>query len=248
MDADKDRTMRKISSVARALAFVSLAALVAGCKTTSSQTDTTDSIPNDYRLRHPIAVREKAQTLTVFIGDRRGGLTPTQRAEVGALASSWRRDATGGIVIETPVGGSNTPAAHSASREIRATLAAAGVPPHSIEIRPVPTQDPVRLGTIRVNYPKMAAETGPCGLWPEDLGPTTDRVYRNNRQYYNLGCASQRNLAVQVAEPADLVQPRSETPVLASRRSTVIDKYRKGEATATTFPDANKGKISDVGQ
>ena len=53
--------MKKLSNVARALAFVSLAALVAGCKTTSAQIDTTDSIPNDYRLRHPIAVREKAQ-------------------------------------------------------------------------------------------------------------------------------------------------------------------------------------------
>src|SRR5258707_1269134 len=121
--------MKKLSSVARALAFVGLAALVAGCKTTSTQTDTTDNIPNDYRLRHPIAVREKAQTLTVFIGDRRGGLTPTQRAEVGATAASWRRDATGGIVIETPVGGSNTPAAHSAAPEIRAILRAAGRAP-----------------------------------------------------------------------------------------------------------------------
>ena len=34
-------------------------------------------------------------------------LTPTQRAEVGALASSWRQEATGGIVIEMPVGSPN---------------------------------------------------------------------------------------------------------------------------------------------
>ena len=33
-----------------------------------------------------------------------------------------------------------------------------------------------------------------------------------------------------------------------ARRSTVLDKYRKGEPTATQNPDANKGKISDVGQ
>jgi pilus assembly protein CpaD len=35
---------------------------------------------------------------------------------------------------------------------------------------------------------------------------------------------------------------------LAGRRSTVLDKYRKGESTATVYPDASKGKISDVGQ
>lgn len=239
--------MKTLPTLARALAFVSLAALLAGCKTTS-QEEITHSVPSDYRLRHPIAVREKAQTLTVFVGDRRGGLTPAQRAEIGALAPAWRREATGGIVIEVPSGAANEHAAAGASREIRAILNAAGVPNNAIEIRPYQTQDPVRLGTIRVNYPKMVAETGPCGLWPEDLGPTTDPVYRSNRPHWNHGCATQRNLAAQVANPADLVQPRAETPVLASRRATVIDKYRKGESTATNYPDANKGKISDVGQ
>jgi len=41
----------------------------------------------------------------------------------------------------------------------------------------------------------MAAEVGPCGLWPRDLGPTYDREHYENRQYHNFGCASQRNLA-----------------------------------------------------
>jgi pilus assembly protein CpaD len=240
--------MKKSLTLARALAFVSVAALLAGCKTTSSQEDLTASIPNDYRQRHPIAVREKVQSLTVFIGDGRGTLTPTQRGEVGAIAASWRQEATGGIVIEMPVGAANERAATNASREIRSVLAAAGVPGHAMEIRPYRTQDPVRLGTIRVNYPRMAAETGPCGLWPNDIGPTTDPIYWSNKPHWNHGCASQRNLAAQVADPADLVQPRSETPVLASRRNVVIDKYRKGEPTATQTPDANKGKISDLGQ
>ena len=239
--------MKKLTLVARALAFASVAAMLAGCKTVA-QSETTDGISHDYRLRHPIAVREGKQTLTVFIGDRRGGLTPLQRTEVGALAAGWRREATGGFTVEVPVGGANERAATDASREIRAILSANGVPGHSIEIRPVPTQDPVRLGTIRVNYPRMAAETGPCGMWPEDVGPTMNVAYNSNRPHWNHGCATQRNLAAQVAEPADLVQPRSETPALTSRRATVLDKYRKGEATATQYPDANKGKISDVGQ
>ena len=239
--------MKKLPIVARALAFASLAAMLAGCKT-SSQEEVTASIPSDYRLRHPIAVREGKQSLTVFIGDRRGGLTPLQRAEVTGMAPAWRREATGGLVIEVPVGGANERAAAGAAREIRAILTASGVPGHSIEMRPVPTRDPVRLGTIRMSYPKMVAETGPCGLWPEDLGPTMNVAYISNRPHWNHGCATQRNLAAQVAEPADLVQPRADTPALTSRRATVLDKYRKGESTATQYPDANKGKISDLGQ
>jgi pilus assembly protein CpaD len=239
--------MKTLPIVARALACASIAALLVGCNTTT-QSELAAAVPHDYRQRHPIAVREGKQTLTVFIGDRRGGLNPSQRAEVGALAPAWRRDATGGFVIEVPYGTPNERAAMGAAREIRAILSAGGVPQHSIEVRPYQTDDPARLGTIRINFPKMLAETGPCGLWPEDIGPTFNRAYTANRPHWNHGCAVQRNLAAQVDNPADLVQPRAETPVLTSRRATVLEKYRKGEPTATQYPDANKGKISDVGQ
>jgi len=240
--------MKRLPTVARALAFASIAATLVGCKTTADS-EATNSVPHDYRLRHPIAVREADQTMTVFIGGRRGGLTPTQRAEVGALAASWRREATGGFVVEMPLGAANERSAASVSREIRAILVANGVPGHSIEIRPYRTQDPVRMGTIRVNFPRMVAQTGPCGLWPEDLGPTMNNsAYVNNRPHWNHGCSVQRNLAAQVADPQDLVQPRAEAPALTSRRTTVLDKYRKGDSTATQYPDANKGKISDLGQ
>jgi pilus assembly protein CpaD len=239
--------MTKLPGLARALAFVSLAALLAGCKTTSGE-DMTASIPSDYRLRHPIAVREGARTVNVFIGDNRGSLTPTQRAEVTALATTWRREASGGIVIEVPSGTSNARAAHGAAHEVRALLMAAGVPPHGVEMRPYRPTEPMRLATIRIKYPQMLAETGPCGLWPDDIGPTYHAIYTSNKPHWNHGCATQRNLAAQVDNPADLVQPRAETPVFAARRATVLDKYRKGESTATQYPDANKGKISDLGQ
>jgi pilus assembly protein CpaD len=55
-------------------------------------------------------------------------------------------------------------------------------------------------------------------------------------------------MAAMVENPADLVQPRSETPVYAARRTQVLDKYRKGESPATVYPDAAQSKISDVGK
>ena len=69
------------------------------------------------------------------------------------------------------------------------------------------------MATIRLNYPKISAVAGPCGLWPEDLGPSIkNKSYFENKPYYNFGCANQRNLAAMVDNPADLVQPRPETP------------------------------------
>jgi pilus assembly protein CpaD len=104
------------------------------------------------------------------------------------------------------------------------------------------------VAALRLSYPQVAAEAGPCGLWPDDLGPTHERRHFENRPYYNLGCAQQRNLAAMVANPHDLVQPRAETAVYMGKRSHGMDKWRKGESPATVYPDAQKGAISEVGQ
>jgi len=51
-----------------------------------------------------------------------------------------------------------------------------------------------------------------------------------------------------VENPADLVQPRGEIPAYTPRRTVVLDKYRKGESTPTTFNNDDKGKLSDIGK
>jgi pilus assembly protein CpaD len=51
-----------------------------------------------------------------------------------------------------------------------------------------------------------------------------------------------------VDDPADLVRPQSETPVYAARRSTVLEKYRKGEDPTTAYRKTDQGKISEIGQ
>jgi pilus assembly protein CpaD len=90
---------------------------------------------------------------------------------------------------------------------------------------------------------------GPCGLWPEDLGPSIlNSGYNQNKPYYNFGCATQRNLAAMVDNPPDLEQPRPESPAYTLRRNAAFEKYRKGESTTTTYPEADKAKLSDTGK
>ncbi|MFX8381641.1 CpaD family pilus assembly lipoprotein, partial [Acinetobacter baumannii] len=61
-------------------------------------------------------------------------------------------------------------------------------------------------------------------------------------------CANQRNLAAMIEDPTDLVQPRAETPAYTARRNIAFDKYRKGTSTATTYPEADRAKLSDTGK
>jgi pilus assembly protein CpaD len=229
----------------RALAAATLSLTLAGCYTPREITGIT---PNDYRQRHPIAIKEGERTVKILLGTNRGGLTPMQRAEVLAFAQTWKKESTGGIVIDVPAGTPNEAAGADALREIRSLVGAAGVPPHGVSVRPYQPVDSYALATINLNYSKIVAEAGPCGLWPHDLGPAADPYYQSNKPYWNLGCATQRNLAAMVDNPADLVQPRAETPPSAARRAVVMDKYRKGETTEAIYPNLDKAKITDIGK
>jgi pilus assembly protein CpaD len=229
----------------RLLLLTSVALALGAC---NHRPEVTPGIPSDVRQRHPIVVKESPRVVELLVGSRRGGLTPDQRADVLAFAHAWNKEATGGVIIDVPSGTSNAAAAAESVREARSILAAAGVPPRGTEVRPYQPNDPNAFAPVRISYPRVAAEAGPCGLWPEDLGPSVDSRYMQNQTHWNHGCSSQRNLAAMVTNPTDLVQPRAEAPIYTARRSTVLDKYRQGQPTATQVPNENKGKISNIGQ
>ncbi|MGJ4994682.1 CpaD family pilus assembly protein [Bradyrhizobium sp. HKCCYLR20261] len=238
---DGRRALQRLSAIA------GLALTLGACNYTTGEVVAT--IPDDYKMRHPIAIEEGRQSTVVFIGSGRGGLTSQQRADVAGLARNWLREGTGGIVAEVPTGTSNARAAADAYREIRATLTAGGVPGHAISLRNTMPDDPRQLAVIRLTYPKIAAVAGPCGLWPDDLGPNINNPgYSANQHYQNFGCATQRNLAAMIDNPADLEQPRAETASYTPRRSALFEKYRKGESTAVTYPETDKAKLSETGK
>jgi pilus assembly protein CpaD len=236
------------SRALRMAVLVGLAVMLGACKHTDDEL-VTASFSDDYRLRHPIAIQEADRSIVVFVGQARGGLSASQRADVIGLAQIWLREGTGAISVDVPVDTRNARAAAETFREIQALLAAAGVPPRGIVMRKYRPEDPRQLPAIRLNYPKISAVAGPCGLWPEDLGPSIkNKTWFQNTQYYNFGCAYQRNMAAMVDNPSDLVQPRPETPPYTPRRAVAFDKYRKGTTTATSYPEGDRAKLSDTGK
>ena len=228
-------------------ALVGVAVTLGAC--THTDEAVTASIPEDYRLRHPIAIEEADRSVVIFVARGRGGLSASQRADVMGLAQTWLREGTGAVVAEVPFDTPNARAAADSLREIQALLAAAGVPPRGLVVRHYHPENPRLMAAIQLNYPKISAIAGPCGLWPEDLGSSIkNKGYFENRSYYNFGCAYQRNMAAMVDNPSDLVQPRPETPPYTARRTAAFEKYRKGESTAINYPEAEKAKLSDTGK
>lgn len=231
-----------------ALALTGLSVMLGACNTTGDVV-TTQTVPTDYRMRHPIAVQEGKRSIVIFVGKARGGLSNPQAADVMGIARDWVREGTGSVVVDVPVDTANSAAAAATYHEIRAVLGSGGVPSRAIVRHPYRPEDPGLLPTIRLSYSKIAAVAGPCGLWPEDVGPSIlDPGYNENHPYFNLGCATQRNLAAMIDNPADLEQPRAETPVYTARRDIAFDRYRKGTPTSSTYPEAEKAKLSDTGK
>ena len=240
--ADRHRSWRALG------ALLALSCTLGACNQTTEIV--TASVPgNDYKHRHPIAITEANRSIVVFVGHARGGLSAPQRTDIAGLAQSWVREGTGGVIADVPTDPVYGRAAAASYREIRSILMAGGVPARAIMQRAYQPDDSETLPTIRLSYPKIKAVAGPCGLWPEDLGPNIDnRGYNETRPYHNFGCSTQHNLAAMIDNPADLEQPRPETPAYTMRRTAAFEKYRKGITTTTTYPEADKAKLSDTGK
>ena len=91
---------------------------------------------------------------------------------------------------------------------------------------------------IRISYTRFVAEAPECGTWPTNVADDS-----RNLPYPNLGCSTQRNFALQVANPADLLGPRTMTPAIAESRDAKWDKFVKGKSTITKKEADEKASI-----
>src|SRR4051794_33125350 len=113
--------VRRDRALRTAGALVGLAVALGAC--THTDEAVTASIPDDYRLRHPIAIQEADQSVVIFVARERGGLSASQRADVMGLAQTWLREGTGAINADVPVDTPNARTAADSMREIQALLA-----------------------------------------------------------------------------------------------------------------------------
>lgn len=204
---------------------ITVAALLTSCAARPDRV-TTNSVPgsNDYRTAHPITLAEVQHSLDVPVGSGERKLTVPLRDLVRGFAQDYLALSKSTVSIAVPAGSVNAGAANAVKSELRKSLIEAGVKPNHIVLTSYDPADAAASAPIKLAFVAVTAITGDCGQWPSDLfGPTI----RDNTNWENFGCASQQNLAAQIANPADLVGPRGMTPIDAQRRAEVISIYRK---------------------
>jgi pilus assembly protein CpaD len=222
------------------IALAALAAATGGCRQDLGAPQVAGWAMVDASQRHPIIVSQEPQTMQLRIPASAGGLSPRQRSDVLEFADRARASDAGNsrLVIQAPGGGDNEIAAMHAVAEIRRILGDIGFADSSIAVEAYHA-DGHRDAPVRVSYLRYVAEAPVCGYWPTNLADQ-----RDNANYPNFGCASQHNLAVQVANPADLLGPRTESDRPSERRDVVWDKYVKGEPTGAKKSEDEKVKVA----
>ncbi len=205
------------------LLSVAAAMALSGC---STRDEITSSVPADYRHRHPIVLSHANETLEVYSGGL-GGLDRRQKEDIRAFARDYMSNGQGPLIAYLPTGGSSA-ATSAGLNGIRQTLAGGGASGR-LQIAHYHASGS-NVAPIKLAFAKLKASTpAPCGYEHEDIVPSRFSANIVNRQANNFGCTYQRNLAAQIADPRDLLQPRQEGAIDVDKRLAGIERIREGD-------------------
>ncbi len=227
--------------LAKILVLALLPFAMAGCQHDQAGTQVAGWTLVDPEQRHPILVSQQPANLNLHVAASADGLTPMQRARVLEFAGRSKASDSGNsrIVISAPGGSANESAAMQAADEARQLMLDSGYSETLIAVEAYHADS--RDAPLRLSYMRYVAEAPNCGQdWSENLA----RNYQNT-PYPNMGCAAQRNLAVMVANPADLLGPRTMTSRDANRRDDMYSKYVAGKPVGATPEQTTIQQLGD---
>lgn len=233
------KTMRTLRSLSGLVAVSTLALGLAGCRTIEDPGTPVGFSLVDPAQRHPILVSQKPSSMTVRVARGSAGLSPNQRAQVMEFVGRYRTADAGNskLIISAPSGAPNEVAAMQAVQEIRELMSEQGFAETAIGVEAYHEEKEAQP-PIRISYLRYVAEGPECGRWTSNLA-----FEPYNLPQPNLGCANQRNLAAMVANPADLLGPRTSTPRSGERRNAVWEKHIQGQSTTAVKSEDEKVQV-----
>jgi len=236
---------RQITRTATFATIFASGLVLAGCVT---QPSPQTSIPQSGSLqafqasdRHPIEVAKGKVKLEIDVPRFSPGLSPRQVAEIDVFLADYKSLGESDITVAVPSGGRNEGAAMGVLGRLRQHLRSRGINDKAIRYTPYYVQRRTTSAPVIVSYQRYYANPSPCGNWPDNIAEEP-----LNKSYEEFGCASQNNLAAMVANPRDLIEPRTMTPSDGIRRGVVLRKWRRGETTSAERSAEENGSSSEV--
>lgn len=206
---------------------------VAGCATAPKNENAMARTNLDM---HPIKVHQDTARLEIGVAAADQTLRPEDHAALSRFAADYKDRGRGPMVMSVPAGATNTNAAllgDAVRRELYGLMPVSG----SITTA---TYEAAAAAPIILSFERYVAEIKDCpSSAMGDMAKSWD-----NKVSVGFGCANNMNIALMLADPGDVVAPPEMDPALAARRGDVFDKYRKGQPTATTRSDDERGAVS----
>jgi len=221
----------------RLLAVGLVAASAAGCTMPMSNGEDEAITPT---ARFPISVEPQVVTMAIMVDDGMQRLAPGESDRVRAFAERWKSRGQGRINAATPAGSDNRAAALASLDEIKRILRASGVDGRAVNVTTYRADGP--RAPIALSFVTLSASAQDCGMdWSENLGWTP-----RNTPWPEFGCTTQHNFAAVVANPRDLLEPRSSDPADNGRRAKVLENHRNGTTTAAQKTTDDSGNVSNL--
>lgn len=171
----------------------------------------------------------------IALAVRDDGLSAAQETALRDLAWRHREAGYGDLIIQSPSG--EDPAAARTAWSVHAALQTFGVPEDRLRVVSYAAPDP--RAPVLAGFETLTARVPDCSL---EQGPREGRF--SNQSSRGLGCAVNANMAAQIANPRDIIQPRDMPPAETGRAATVFANYRQGDRTSGAQEELVEGRIS----
>jgi pilus assembly protein CpaD len=222
--------------------LASLALLALGACATDKPHDqkaAADPPPITPSERYQIQVDPSPLELKLGVHD--AGISPTQADALRDFAGRWAQTDRAPITIKAPEHGPPQAAVFRTASAARDFLVSQGVDPADVRIVGYEAGDDSAAPVV-VGFVRYEARGPQCGRSWDNLA-----MDFKNQGYAEFGCSVTANIAAQVAEPADLLHPRTMDPPDAQRRETVLGLYRAGSTTSSAKDAQANGAVSSTG-
>lgn len=213
-------------------AFLVLGVTLAGCA----------SAPHSGQNLPQATAEAEIYRSEMIIDPRDNGLTFAQLDQLDAIATEYKARGHGPLVISYPQGAANEQAAMHAIANARTVLFEAGLNWRQISGGAYHASSQ-HNGALVFSFTRYRAIAPDCPQGWDDLTPSLN----DNGRYQRFGCSMAANMAAMIADPRDLVAPRTMEPGDTGRRQTVLDQYRRGQPTASQGSGQDSGAVSNVG-
>lgn len=218
----------------RLFAAAALAGALAACAHAPPQTPAAPLVPTPTERY----VSEVAQVPDqIAIGVHPEGLSANQRDALHDFVNRWRDAGGAEVVVEIPADAADPARVRAMGYAVQAFLAASGVP--TSYLRQGTYAAGSQPGPVLARFERAEAKAINCASGWDNLTSTM-----RNDAYSHFGCSIVANIAVQLADPRDLVNARPAEPSDAARRQKVLSLYREGKSSATEKEKQSDGTVS----